>query len=145
VASAELLQPRRFRAALVLLALTAAGCAGESSSPPSTARLTARAYYEAIARQDWPAAFALLDTDAQARIGPATFEELGRRWRTGIGFEPGGVEVRSCDERGESAFARIVIAGKAAESKKRFRDEVTLHRGPAGWRVVPREGFAPKR
>ena len=132
------------RTAIVLLALAAAGC-GRQGPEVSEARTAARAFYTAIVREDWPAAYALLAPGVQDRFGADDFAAVAKRHRAGFGFEPSGVEVRTCDERGEEASALVVVTGVAAAKKGHYRETVSLRKTPAGWRVVPAEGFGGGR
>lgn len=131
--------------AVALAVLATAGCGRNAAPTVAESRTTARAFYEAVVREDWPAAFAMVDAEAQARLGADGFAELGRRHCAGFGFSPVAVEVRSCDETGDQATAQVIVTGKSEAKRRRHRDVVALHKGPAGWRVVLKEGFGQGR
>jgi hypothetical protein len=120
-----------------LLALAGpAGCRPAPPVAPDTgARAAVRTYYEALVRQDWPAAHAALGPASRASDDAARFAERARAWRRGLGFEPEAVYVRSCDEQGDGAVAHIVLAGRGG-ARTRYKDAATLRRGAAGWGVV---------
>jgi hypothetical protein len=131
--------------AVLLLALAAGGCGGEAAPTVSEARATARTFYTAIVREDWPTAYALLAPEVQARLDADAFAALGKQYRTGFGFEPANVEVRSCDEQGDQATAHVVVTGNSASKKNHYRETATLRKGPTGWKVVPPEAFGRVR
>lgn len=133
--------------AIVLVAWAVAGC-GRKVAPavPTTgARAAARAFFEAVAREDWPAAFALLTPEEQARLGPDGFAALGRKYRDGLGFPPDAVALRGCEEQGERATGRVVLGGKTGTGRRHVWEVVTLHKKAPGWGVVLAEGFGRTR
>ena len=136
---------RCFGAWVALAAALAAGCAGAPERPPGTgAKEAARGYYEALVRRDWAAAHAALHPDTRARCGREEFTRLARGYRRGLGFEPQGVRLRSCEERGGQAVAHVVLAGQAGGKQRSFRDALLLRKAGAGWGVIlpPRFGVA---
>jgi hypothetical protein len=133
--------------AAALLALTMLGCGrgGGSVEPDTAARATVRNFYFAIIREDWPAAFALLEPQSQSRFGADAFADAARQYRASFGFEPVSVEIRSCDEKGDRAKARVIVTGKSASAKHRFRDAIDLRKSSSNWGVAPAEDFGRER
>ena len=120
---------RRFLA----VALFVAGChRGPKPATGSGAREAAFGFFDALRRQDWPAAYTVV---APPRPPADRFEELARRYVRAIGFEPGQVYVTTCQERGAEATAHIVYTGPSA-LKQRHKDGITLRREADGWGVV---------
>jgi len=120
----------------------AAGCAAAPTTKTDTgAEAAARAYCEALARQDWAAAYAALHLDSRARFDADEFARLARAHRGRMGFEPEGVVVQSCEEHDAEAVAHVVFTGKAGGKGRSFKDGVALRRGAAGWGVVLPPGF----
>jgi hypothetical protein len=131
---------------VVLTAAAAAGCGPGRTAPAGTgAEAVVRDFYEALARGDANRAYADLDADSRARVGPDAFAGLARAYRVGLGFEPGAVQVRSCEEHGDEAVAHVVLTGRAEGRERRFTDGAALRRGPGGWGVVLPPGFGRGR
>jgi hypothetical protein len=131
-------------------ALVAAGCGGPSGPPrPRTgAEETVRAYFEALARADYPSAYQVLDADSKGRCGADPFARLGRAYRQNLGFDPTEVHVQACDERGDQAIAHVTLKGLSGSSPQFHKDAVGLRRGPGGWAVQLPADFGkppPKR
>jgi hypothetical protein len=132
---------------LLALTITVAGCGPAAvQGPPDTgARGTARAFFEALIHQDWPAAFATIDPDRQAGLRADAFAAQAKQYRDGHGFEPDAVLFRGCEEQGDQAVAHVVVTGKSAEGRRQFRDSVKLRKTPAGWRIVRVDGFGKEQ
>ncbi len=130
----------------VLAAGVLAGCAGEPERPAGTgAEASVRGYYEALVKRDWATAYAALAPENRRRVSAGEFARLGENYRRGLGFEPQGVSVRSCEERGAEAIAHVVLRGNAGSRQRFYKDAVTLKRGPSGWGVVLPPRFGQKR
>src|SRR5262245_19319158 len=131
------------RSAWVCVAVLAVGGCGERTGQPvdTGARDAARHFAEAIAGQDWSAAYESLHADGRARLRRNDFERLAGQYRRNLGFEPTSVQVRSCEEQGEEAKAHIVFSGQAKSGPRQLRDSLLLRRGPEGWGVVPPRHF----
>ena len=120
-----------------VLGLAAVGCSSPTRQPADTgARNAARVFAEAIAEQDWPAAYDALHADSRARLRRDDFARLARQYRRNLRFEPASVQVRSCEEQGEEAKAHVVFSGPAKSGSRQFRDSFLLRHGPEGWGVV---------
>jgi hypothetical protein len=133
----------RARWAGLLLAGALAGCAGEPERTAGTgAEAAARAYFEALVRQDWPAAYGALTPENRKRVSAEQFAALAKHHRSRLGFTPEKVAVKSCEERGAEAIAHVVLTGRAGARQRFYKDAVTLRRGANGWGVVlpPRFG-----
>jgi hypothetical protein len=113
------------------------GCSQSQEQPSETgARESAQAYYEALIQQDWPMAYAALDSQSQKRCSAQQFRRLAQSYRHGLGFDPDAVQVWACDERGAEATAHVVLTGRAGAKGHRFKDAALCTRGDGGWRVV---------
>lgn len=121
---------------VLILAGAPAGC--KSPTPPETgtgAREAARGYYEALARMDWEAAYASLESDSRGRYRRDEFARLAAEYRRKLGFDPRGVTVRACEEQGDAAIAHVVLTGAAPAGRKSFRDGISLRREGTTWGV----------
>jgi hypothetical protein len=120
----------------------ASGCGAPTRPTDTGAAEAARGYCDALLRQDWPAAHALLCADSRARCGADAFARLAAAHRRRFGFEPEEAVLRSCEEHGDEAIAHVVFRGRAAGHDRSFKDALTLRRGESGWGVVlpPRFG-----
>jgi hypothetical protein len=127
------------RRALLVFGMLLGGAAGCSTAPPRTdtgARQSVRTFYEALVRQDWPAAHAALDPGSRQRLNLEQFARLAQGYRRHLGFEPEAVQVRACEEHGSEAIAHLVLTGHAASSARSYKDAVTLRRDGDAWGVV---------
>jgi hypothetical protein len=127
---------------LLLLAVLLPGCRRPKATEGTGAEAAARRYAEALLRQDWAGAHAVLHPDSRAWCGLEGFSRRGQNHRRGLGFEPRTVRLRRCEERGDEATARFAFAGAGGGRQRFFKEAVTLRRGPEGWGVVlsPRFG-----
>ena len=57
-----------------------------------------------------------------------------------VGFEPSGVKVAVCEERGDEATAHVVLTGRG-HGRHEFKDAATLRRRDGRWGVVLPSGF----
>src|SRR5262249_25983391 len=83
----------------LLVGLIVAGCGPPAAPPPGRAELVVRRYFEAIVQQDWPTAYAALHPDLRKRWNAEQFTRRAQQYRSHLGFEPDGVQVRACEER----------------------------------------------
>src|SRR5690242_7631423 len=97
-------------AAVVVGAVGGCGRAPAPAPAGTGAREAAQAFYDAVVRQDWPAAHALLDPGSQKRHGQGRLAQ----YRRGLGFEPKAAHVRACEERGDDAVAHVTLSGRGA-------------------------------
>lgn len=131
-----------------VVAVAMFGCGRGTSMPPGTgAKEAAQSYFDALIRQDWPKAYAALDPPSRGWCSPDQFARLARTYRSNLGFEPGAVQVRACEERGAEATAHVVLTGRAATKDRRYKDAITLRRQDGGWYVIlpPNFGQAMRR
>jgi len=129
-----------------VVVLTACGCGGQVEQSPDTgARDAARAFAEAIARQDWTTAYEKLHENSRARVPRDEFARRASRYWRNLGFEPASVQVRSCEEQGEEAKAHLVFGGQVKSGPRQFRDSFLLRRGPEGWGVILPPRFGQSR
>ncbi len=139
--------PRNLLGGLVLVCAVV-GCSGSPQHSLTTgSRECVESYFAALVRQDWPAAYALLDPQIQQRYSVRNFTELARHYVQSMGFEPVAATVWACEEHDENATAHVVLTGHAAMKDGRYKDAVTLRRGLDGWRIVlpPNFGQSAKR
>jgi hypothetical protein len=121
-----------------LAALLAAGCGSAPTTAPAATGAAEKvtAYYEALVRQDWNAAYACLYPESRRRWRPEQFAKLARAYRQGLGFEPEEVRLRSCQEQGDEAVAQVVLRGRAKGRERSFRDAILLRRQNQTWGIV---------
>ena len=114
-----------------------AGCGGPPEPGPADtgARDAVRAYADAVVRRDWPAAYALLAPEARTAWPPAEFARRGDAYRQKFGFDPTAAHVRTCEERGDDATARLDFSGPAA-GRHHFKETLTLRRRDGVWGVA---------
>ena len=127
----------------VLLALLAAGC-GRAPPPPTAAatgaREAAREFFGAVVRRDWPGAYSWLDSESVRGVSAADFARRGEAYRKHLGFDPAGVHVRTCEEHGDGATARVELTGPGT-GRHHYKDAVVLRRQGGRWRVVLSQRF----
>jgi hypothetical protein len=131
----------------VCLALAAAlpgGCGPRF--PSATARIdtgaeaVARSFFEALAHEDWSAAYVALDPTSRARWTQERFAGRAQAAMKQIGFVPAAVRV-SVSEAGDEASAVAVYRGTSGTNPRQFRDGTAMRRTPQGWFVVLRNNF----
>ncbi|MFL5342070.1 MAG: hypothetical protein ACJ8F7_18145 [Gemmataceae bacterium] len=128
-----------------LIAVLAAGCAKPGASAPSEAGAVAQAYFDAIVRQDWPAAYSHLHADAKSRWQSDAFRSAAEHFRRHLGAQPESVHLSSCEEHGDEAVAHLLIVGHANGKPHTLREAVALRRSTSGWGVVPPPRFGVGR
>jgi hypothetical protein len=118
------------------------GC-GRGPTPPegTGAREVVQNYHEALVRRDWPQAYAALHTDTRKRFGSEQFIRLAQQHLQHLGFEPTAAHVRTCEEHGAEATARVLYEGRDASGRKLYKDAVVLRQGAAGWGIVLPSNF----
>jgi hypothetical protein len=125
---------------LCLLGWTA-GCDKATEPPAGTgAREAAQSYGEAVCRQDWSQAYAVLHPDSRKNLDEDQFAYLAAAYHTGIGFHPTEVRVRSCEEQSNRAIAHLVFLSDSP-ARQRFKETLLLQKSSAGWGVVLPDGF----
>jgi hypothetical protein len=128
----------------VLLIGWVCGC-GEAPPVGTGAEAVAQAYCEALLRQDWVSAYGALDPASKGAVRSDQFPPLAReRWQR-ADFEPEGVQVRACEERGNEATAHVIFRGRAKGRPRFYRDAVTLRRSGERWAVVLPQALGQSR
>lgn len=133
--------PARFPC-LLSLAAVLAGC-GKPATVARTdtgAELVARSFFEALARDDWQAAYDLLDPASQAWCGMTQFINRARAAAGQIGFKPTQISV-SVTETGEHASAVAVFRESPGTNTKQYKEGAALKKLERGWGVVLRTNF----
>jgi hypothetical protein len=130
-----------------LAALFAAGCGTKSEptgAPDTGAKAAAEAFYGALIAGDAPRAYALLDAESRRRVPQERFAALASAYLKNVGFRAERVAVRSCEEQGDAATARVTISGHSAGHSHRYNDGITLRRDAGRWCVVLPANFGQK-
>jgi hypothetical protein len=120
---------------LFLLGLVT-GCSKKPEPVGTGAKEAALTYFEALLRQDWPAAYAQLHADSRSHWHADRFTQAARDYLRQVGFEPATVHVRACDEREAEATAHVILTGRSGMQERRYRDAIVLRREEMGWHVV---------
>lgn len=129
------------KAAIMVLFGVLAGCGKAPDKPRGTgAAETAKDYLQSLVRKDWPSAYARVADASKSRLSQEQFARLAQEYRRRFGFEPELVFVTACEEHGPEAIAHVTLAGKDS-TRHRHKDAIVLHRGDAGWAVVPPADF----
>ena len=128
---------RLLRVGVLILLTAGVGCSGPSDPPPTDtgARAAAHGFADAVVRRDWPAAQALLAPDGRPAWSPAEFARRGEGYRQKFGFEPTAAHLRTLEERGGEATARLDYSGNAA-GRHHYKETLTLRRRDSVWGVV---------
>jgi hypothetical protein len=113
-----------------------AGCGGEAPPAGTGAEGVVRDYCEALLQQDWPRAYGALHPESKAKVRPEEFARGMKQQRQRFGFEPEGVAVRSCEERGNEAIAHVIFRGRVGGKQRFYKDAFTLRRAGEAWTVV---------
>ena len=120
----------------------AAGCRPAPAPPPETgAREAARAFFDALSRQEWDRAYAALTPESRARVSPEQFAGLARNYQRSYDLKPGAVQVGPCEEHGPKALAHVTLTRLHSAKNRRHKDAVMLHQDGAGWWVELPAGF----
>lgn len=130
-----------------LLLLGLLGCGQGPAQPEDTgSREVVQKFFEALLKEDWPTAHALLHLDSQKHYPLNRFTDLARSYHRQLGFASAQVYVRSCEERGPEATAHVNIVGLTANQKRRrYEDGILLRRDQSQWRVVLPKTFGRRR
>jgi hypothetical protein len=119
-----------------------AGCGQAPALPAgSDAREVVQDYHAALLRHDWSGAYATLHPDIRKRYSSDQFAQLARQHLQHLGFEPTTAYVRSCEERGAEASARVLYEGRDASGRKLYKDAMVLRLSEAGWGIVLPSNF----
>jgi hypothetical protein len=132
--------------AMIFLGISAmaAGCSRESDPTDTGSRAVAKSYFEALLRQDWPAAYALVHSDSKARCSEQQFALRAAQYRRSIGFEAETVHLRSCEEHGNEAIVHVALTPAGESGQRYFKEAATLRQGPDGWFVVLPANFGQR-
>ena len=133
----------RFGPVLLFLAATGCGRSSESSTPDTGSRESVRGFYDAIIRRDWPGAYSLLHPDAAKGLSAQEFGRRAESYRGKLGFDPARVAVRTCEEHGDDATARVALSGPGG-NRHTYEDNLFLRRHEGQWRVTLPPRFGQK-
>jgi len=84
---------------------------------------------------------AALHPDARERFGSGQFIRLAQQHLQHLGFEPPTAHIRSCEEHGAEARARVLYEGRDASGRKLYKDAVALRQSGTGWGIVLPNSF----
>jgi hypothetical protein len=121
----------------LVMAVSLTGCAHHAELPVTTgARDKVQDFYEALLQADSGRAYAVLDPASRAKCGAQQFDRLAAAYRQALQFSPEKVQVRSCEEVGDTAVAHVVFSGPVADGQKFYKDAITLHWSETGWGII---------
>jgi len=123
----------------MLAVVALVGCGRTPEQTGTGAREAAQAYYDALIRQDWPQAYAVLQSESKKQCSQEQFTRLAKQYRANLGFEPTTVHIRACEENGSDAIAHVTIGGP-----KQFRDAVSVRKDGDAWRILLSSKFGRK-
>lgn len=139
---------RHILIALATLVAPVAGCDRAVPPPPPTqntgADAVARAFFEALQREDWDAAYAALDADSRAKLDKKEFARRAEAAVSRLEFKPTSVAV-AVSETGNDAAALATFRGITGTDMKTFRDGAALRRTAGAWGVVLRANFGAEK
>lgn len=95
-----------------------------------------RSYFDGVIRKDWNVLYPALHPDSRKRYTREQFVQRAISYRKRLRFEPEVVIIRSCEEHGAEAIARLILTTRATRHKPRFNDAVVVRRDAGVWRVV---------
>jgi hypothetical protein len=127
---------------LALIAVGLAGC-GKPIPTPTTdtgSGAAAKAFFEALMREEWAAAYEALDPESRAACGKDQFATRAGAAMRQLGFVPTEVGV-AVSETGDHAAAVAVYRGIVGTSPRQVKDGTALRRVGDGWAVVLRKNF----
>ncbi len=119
----------------VVLVVNGCGQSTDSPSPNTGSREAVKGFYEAFIRRDYPGAYSLLHPDSTKSISSAEFSRRADTYRGRLGFDPVKVAVRTCDEHGDEATARVSLNGPGG-GRHSYGDNLFLRRHEGQWRVI---------
>lgn len=127
----------QIRIGFVLLLTSIVGCGSGSSTSTidSGSREVVRRFDEALIQKNWPEAYALLHPESVRSLTQAEFTRRAEQYRRGWGFEATRVAIRTCEEHGETASARVTFHGPGTH-RHQYEDNVFLKRHQDQWRIV---------
>ena len=133
----------RGRTAILACVVAMAGCGRPAPPPPvdTGAKEAARAYFDGVIRKDWNVIYPALHPDSRRHYTREQFAQRSIANRKRMPFEPEVLLVRSCEEQGEKAIARVILTTRATRHKPRFTDAVVVRRSEGVWRVVLPDHF----
>ena len=119
----------------LLLLLAGCGRPTDERLPDTGSRDAARGFFEAVGRGDRAAGYDLLHPESKAACAADEFGRRAEAYRGRLGFEPTGVRVPACEERGDEATAHVVLTGRG-QGRHEYKDAAVLRRRDGRWLVV---------
>jgi hypothetical protein len=119
------------------------GCSSEPQSNPRTdtgAGAVAKSFFDALVRDDWLAAYDLLDPESRAWCASAQFVSRAQAFKRQIGFTPIEVSV-AVTETGDHASAVAVYREGSGTGSRQYKDGAALRKNGQGWAIVLRGNF----
>lgn len=136
---------KRYAGALAALTLVWVSGCRSGAAADTGARGAVEGYFEAVVRQDWPSAYAVLDPEVQSRWRLEEFSQRAAKYHKGLGIQPETVRVRYCEEHAREATAQVIVRGKAARTHKTHKDAVVLRKSGDKWSVMLPADFGQSR
>lgn len=137
---------RRMPAWVFAALVWSAACNAKPAAPSDTgSRQATRAFFEAVIHGDWSHAYGLLDADSHRGCGEEQFGTQAKAYVQRLGFEAKAVHVQSCEERGASAIAHLVLTGSDGKKQVRFREGAELRKNGDAWTVVLPAAFGRRK
>ena len=139
--SALFSNPRLFF--FLILLIGTSGCARSAKTPAKTdggAENVARTFFEALANEEWSAAYDALDPDSRAWCGKDEFIDRAQKNMVQMGFKPTAVRV-SVTESDDTASAVALFRKMSGTNQQQHKDGASLRRLSKGWVIVLRKNF----
>ena len=113
------------------------GCRSRKATPPpdTGSRAALQTFYNALIEQNWSGAYAQLHAEEQSHLSLAQFTDLAKAYRRDVGFEPARLQIRSCNEQGDTTIGHVVLIGTQS-GHQHYRDAISLKNDGSRWGIV---------
>ena len=121
------------------------GCSKSTAptNPPKTdtgAEKTAEVFFQSLLKEEWSAAYDLLDSSSREWCGKEDFTTRAKAAMSQLNFTPTEVAV-AVTETEDAATAVANFRGISGTSSIQHKDGTALHRTSKGWVVILRKNF----